>query len=507
MNKKQWHESLLEDYGQKYINMKRIFKVINYLLPVVPFIQAQPAANASRPNVVFILADDLGYEALGVNGSADYNTPNLDRMAEEGMRFENCFSQPLSSPTRVQLLTGMYNNRNYTKWAVMSEKDKTIGHMVKEVGYATALAGKWQLSNDGLFPGDAGFDANSFWAYGFDLEKIGFKLKYPKKTPDNYYYNEKQPEERYMVVNNNTPSTTSRYFYPCLIQNDTDFVVTTEQDYGPEINAQFALNFIGKNKNQPFLLYMPLILTHDPFEPTPATPGIASMTLKEKFNEQTGNFKYMVEWMDLQVGLVLDKLKELGLEENTLIIFTGDNGTARQITTKMKDGSLVAGGKGLSTDAGIHVPLIVKWKGKIKGKSVCSDLIDFTDFMPTIADVTGASLPKGPGFFADGRSFLPQLLGKKGKPRDWVFFHYDRNPEVAAVNPDYRRARFVRNKAYKLYDTGELYNVKLDKDEKHAISETKQSKAEKSARKKLQKVLDTMPVPPGYQTPEKINVK
>lgn len=487
--------------------MKKFLNVVSCLLPVVPFVQARPATNAARPNIVFILADDLGFETLGVYGSADYNTPNLDRMAAQGMRFENCFSQPLSSPTRVQLLTGMYNNRNYTQWAVLPEEDKTIGHMLKEAGYTTALTGKWQLSDEGMFPGAAGFDKDMFWAYGFDLEKIGFKLKYPKKTPDNYYYNEKLPEERYMVVNTNTPSTTSRYFYPCLIKNDTSFVVTTENDYGPDLVCNFALDFIEENKDRPFMLYLPMMLVHDPFQATPATPGIASMSLKEKFTTKTDNFKPMVEWMDHQVGLVLGKLKELGLEENTLVIFTGDNGTGRAITTRMKDGSVIAGGKGLSTDAGIHVPLIVQWKGKIKGGSVCSDLIDFTDFMPTLAEVAGASLPKGPRFVPDGRSFLPQLLGKKGNPRDWVFFHYDRNPEVAANNPEYKRARFVRSQEYKLYETGEMYNVKKDPLEQNNIVVDKQSKLEKSERVKLQKVLDEMPVPPGYKAPEKLNVK
>ena len=125
--------------------MKRILNTMTCLLPLVSLVQAKPDAKNTRPNIVFIMADDLGYETLGVNGAADYETPNLDRMAEQGMRFENCFSQPLSSPTRVQLLTGMYNNRNYTKWAVLSENDKTIAHLLKDAGYATALAGKWQL--------------------------------------------------------------------------------------------------------------------------------------------------------------------------------------------------------------------------------------------------------------------------------------------------------------------------------------------------------------------------
>ena len=473
------------------------------LLPLVSLVQAKPEAKSTRPNIVFIMADDLGYETLGVNGAADYETPNLDRMAEQGMRFENCFSQPLSSPTRVQLLTGMYNNRNYTKWAVLSENDKTIAHLLKDASYATALTGKWQLSNDGLFPGDAGFDANSFWAYGFDLEKIGFKLKYPKRTPHNYYYHENQPELKYMVVNNNTPTTTSRYFYPCIIQNDRHFKVTTEDDYGPEINTQFALNFIEQNKNQPFLLYMPLILTHDPFEPTPATPGASAMTLDEKFKDHPTHFKGMVEWMDMQVGRVLSKLKELGLEENTLVIFTGDNGTSKAITTNMKDGSVFKGGKGLSTDAGIHVPLIVQWKGKIKANSICGDLIDFTDFMPTIVEAAGAKLPVGNGFVPDGRSFLPQLFGKKGNPRNWVFFHYDRNPEVADVNPNYIRSRFIRNKDYKLYDNGELYDIKQDPEELHPLSTEDISRKTQVVLEELQLVLDTMPNKLGFQTRKK----
>ena len=475
--------------------MKKILNVLTCLLPVVPVVQARTEAK-TPPNIVFILADDLGYETLGVYGSADYETPHLDKMAAEGMLFENCFSQPLSS--RVQLLTGMYNNRNYTEWAVMSPKSKTFGHMLKDAGYATALAGKWQLSNEGLFPGSAGFDTNSFWAYGFDLEKIGFALKNPSGTAGNYYYNTKNPEERYNVMNKQTPTTTSRYFYPCLIQNDADFLETTENDYGPDVNCDFALKFIEKNQHRPFMLYIPMELTHDPFIATPGTPGVASMSLNEKFKKNDANFKGMVEWLDKKVGQVLDKLKELGLEENTIVIFTGDNGTGRAIKSKMKDGRVITGGKGLTVDAGIHVPLIVQWKGKIKPKSICTDLIDFTDFMPTFADAAGTKLPKGEGIVEDGRSFLPQLLGKKGNPRDWVFFHYDRNPPVAAVNPNYTRARFIRNKTYKLYETGELYNIQLDVDEKHPISQEDRPSNSKATLNNLQLVLDTMPSTPGF---------
>lgn len=483
--------------------MKQIINLVGAFLPLIPSVQANAATNPIRPNVVLIMADDFGFEIPAVNGSADYETPYLDKMAAHGMRFVNCFSQPLSSPTRVQLLTGMYNNRNYTQWAVLSENDKTIAHMLKESGYVTALTGKWQLSNEGLFPGDAGFDANSFWAYGFDLEKIGFKLKYPKSTSDNYYYKKSNPDIKYRVVNKNTPSTTSRYFYPCLIQNDSDFVITTEFDYGPEINTQFALNFIEKNKDKPFFLYMPLILTHDPFEPTPITPGVNTMTLEEKLTDHPDHFKSMVKWMDKQVGRVIDKLTELGLEENTIVIFTGDNGTARAISTNMKDGTVFKGGKGLTMDAGIHVPLFVQWKGKIKGNSVCEDLIDFTDFMPTVAEITGANLPCGSHYVADGHSFLPQLLGKKGFRRDWVFFHFDRNPEVATVNPAYKRARFIRSKTFKLYDNGEIYNVQKDPDELLVIAPEQLSAKNRRELKNLQLVLDTMPNPLNIRTQNK----
>ena len=460
----------------------------------------QTAAAAGRPpNVILILADDLGYECIGENGTTSYRTPHLDRLAREGVRFEYCFAQPLCTPTRVQLMTGQYNYRNLRKWGALPPGSPTFGHMMQAAGYATACIGKWQLSGDGETPRSAGFAESSMWAYGFDLERIGFQLKRPKGAPDNYYFNPRNPTERYDVVETDRPHMTSRYWRPCILRNESKLVPTTEKDYGPDINCDFALDFIGRNRDRPFFLYYPMILTHGPFEPTPETPGVASMALAQKLKGRKENFKYLVEHIDRIVGRVMGRLDELGLAENTLVLFTGDNGTGMSVVTETSAGSL-RGGKGATIDAGVRVPLLVRWKGRAAAGRVCRDLVDMTDFLPTIAAATGAKLPSGPGLTLDGRSFLPQVLGQPGSPRDWVFCHFDKNPAQADFNPKFPRARFARSKEYKLYDNGRLYHVASDPLEQTVIASVSASPAARAARQALQQVLDSMHVKPDFYT-------
>jgi len=179
-------------------------------------------------------------------------------------------------------------------------------------------------------------------------------------------------------------------------------------------------------------------------------------------------------------------------------MFTGDNGTMQGIRTRMKDG-VIAGGKGATTDAGTRVPLVVQWKGAAAQGKVCGDLVDFTDFLPTIAEATGAKLPVGPNLTLDGRSFLPQVRGEKGNPREWVFCHFDKNPAKAEFNPKFPRARFARGKRFKLYDDGRLYDVLKDPLEEHVIPPGADSEAD-AARKVLQAVLDSMVVKPDFYT-------
>ena len=349
------------------------------------FLQACNTKPA-RPNIILIMADDLGYEGLSCYGSTSYSTPELDKLAETGIKFDYCYSTPLCTPTRVQLMTGKYNFRNYTEFGSLKPGEFTFGHLFQDAGYKTCVAGKWQLAGrikganyrgEGTLPEDAGFDEHCLW----------------------------QVKDR-----------GSRFWDPTVQQNGR-LITDLQGKYGPDIFCDYINDFVKRNKSNPFFVYFPMALTHNPFIPTPDSKDV-SQGLNKKDPKY---FKDMVEYTDKLVGKMVRNLENQGLLENTLVIFTGDNGTNRQIVSRMGT-QKIHGDKGNSTEAGTHVPLLVYWKGKIALGRVCSDLIDFTDFFPTLAEVANISLPKDEIF--DGRSFLPQLLGEAGNPRDWVFCHY-----------------------------------------------------------------------------------
>ena len=191
----------------------------------------------------------------------------------------------------------------------------------------------------------------------------------------------------------------------------------------------------------------------------------------------------MIAYMDKMVGRVTSQLEALKLSEKTLVIFTGDNGTHPSLRSTLK-GREVNGGKGRPTDAGTHVPLIAQWKGRIPAGKVNQDLIDFTDFLPTLAEITDATVPGG--ITIDGRSFAPQLRGQEGKPREWIYCHYD--PRWSNFKP----ARYAQNKQYKLYDDGMFFNYRRDPLEQTPLSEPGLTAAQLAAMRKLQHVLDTL---------------
>ncbi len=404
-------------------------------------------ARARKPNVIVIMADDLGYECLGCYGSKSYKTPTLDELAATGVRFEHGYSQPLCTPSRVKIMTGRSNFRNYTVFGALGPKEKTFGHLAKSAGYATCIVGKWQLAardrGVGTRPGPAGFDEHCLW----------------------------QVDRR-----------ESRYRDPVIVQNGK-YREDLRGRYGPDIFCEYALEFIERNKKRPFFLYFPMALTHAPFEPTPDTEEWKS----GKTKNDKKHFADMVAYMDKIIGRMVRKLDDVGLRENTLLLFTGDNGTPRGITSVMKDGSIIKGGKGSTTDAGTHVALIANWKGAIRSGKVCSDLVDFSDIVPTIAEAAGATV----SWDIDGRSFLPQLRGRPGNPRDWIFIWYRRNPGDTLY-------RFARDKRWKLYDVGKyqrankLFDVSADVLEENPIGPGQVGKQAAAARKKLQAVLDSM---------------
>src|SRR4051794_39538247 len=370
------------------------------------------AAEAKKPNIILILADDLGYETLGANGGESYKTPNLDSLAAGGMRFDRCYVQPLCTPTRVGLMTGISNARNYIEFGTMDPNATTFANLLKNAGYATAIAGKWQLGHDKKLPQRFGFDESCLW-------------QHTRRPP--------------------------RYANPGLEFNgiERDF---HNGEYGPDLVNDFALEFIEKNKSKPFFLYYPMMLTHAPYQPTPDSPNWDPKAQGEKVNHDNKHFADMVAYMDKLVGSVVSKLDELKIRDNTLIIFLGDNGTGKGVNSKIQ-GAKYAGGKGDTNARGMHVPLVANWPGHIRGGSVNDDLIDSTDFLPTICAAAAAKIPAS--LKIDGHSFWPQLMGEKGQPREWIYIWYARDglPPVR---------EFVMTKEFKLYRSGRFYDLKKD---------------------------------------------
>ena len=410
---------------------------------VITLITALATFAAPRPNVILIMADDLGYETLGTYGGTSYKTPVLDKLAAGGVRFDQCFVQPLCTPTRVQLMTGIYNVRNYINFGNMDREATTFGNLFQQAGYATCIAGKWQLGRDLELPKKFGFDEYCLWQH--------------MRRPERY----KNPG---LEING--------------ITNDW-----TNGEFGPDLVNAYALDFIKRNKNAPFFLYYPMMLTHSPYIPTPDSPNYNDPLKRPTKGEDEPNphFADMVAYMDKLVGKVLTRLDELGLRENTLVIFVGDNGTGRGLVSKMGSRTVI-GGKGQTTDAGMHVPLIASWPAKMRAGRVCPDLVDSTDFLPTICEAAGISIPAG--LTIDGRSFLPQIRGEKGKPREWAYCWYSREGVLAQA----RECAF--NSRFKLYRSGEFYDLAQDKVERRPLAVAGLAGEAAKAAKLLQGALD-----------------
>lgn len=394
-----------------------------------------------RPNVILIMADDFGYECVGANGGTSYKTPNLDKLAANGIRFENCFVQPLCTPTRIQLMTGKYNVRNYTQFGILDPSQKTFGNFFHNAGYVTGIFGKWQLGNNKNLPKHFGFDTYTLWQH--------------TRRP-------------------------TRYANPGLeIQgNEINF---TNGEYGPQIFIEHLLKFIETNKDKPFLAYYPMCLTHAPFQPTPDSPDWDSKRTGEEYSNKK-HFKEMTEFVDKNVGRIVKKLAETGLTEKTLIIFLGDNGTGRQITSQFK-GKPYQGGKGSTTEAGMHVPLIVSFPNKIKSGNVNTNLVDSTDFLPTIAEAAGIELPQDAE--RDGISFYPQLLGQETKPREWVYSWF------LGQRISGQESVFAFDKHFKLYREGTFFDLSNDPKEKNPLNSELLNEKQKNAKQKLQTVLNS----------------
>ncbi len=397
---------------------------IIFLISVMAFASCRQEKQEHKPNVILIMADDMGYECLGSYGGLSYKTPILDKLAAEGIRFANCVSQPLCTPSRVKIMTGLYNYRNYEYFGYLNLDQPTFGKLMKDAGYATCIAGKWQLNglaykekvpdwNDPSRPNKFGFDEYCLW----QLTK------------------ERKEGERYADP---------------LIEQNGRMLPRQADAYGPDIFSDFVLDFIERKKDGPFFIYYPMVLVHDPFVPAPGSEDWKNPSLRYK--NDTAYFRDMVVYADKIVGKIWDKLKETGLEKNTILIFTGDNGTNPTIFSKTKK-RLVRGDKGNTTDGGTHVPLIVYWPEKIKKGSVFEPLVEFSDFYPTLAELTGKEVQ------TDGKSFYTLLANGTYEPRQTAFVYYD--PQWGRRVNQYR-GEFIRTLDYKLYRDGRFFSLRTD---------------------------------------------
>lgn len=428
------------------------------LLMSVAIISILPSARAASqpakpPNFLVILADDLGAKELGCYGHPTHKTPNLDRLAREGMMFRTCYSTPLCSPTRVALLTGRYGFR--TGWLSLigrayapvegtpeydlGAREITFADLLKTRGYATALAGKWQLPGElPTLIHDCGFDEYSMWAYVHNLPKDA-EYDGPIKGA----------------------IATSRYWHPSIVQNGK-FVPTTEKDYGPDMHTDFMLDFISRNRERPFLAYCPTPQTHSPWDPTPDPANSGRKT-------QPG-FEANLQYLDHLVGRMVSGLEKMGKRNNTIIIFLGDNGTE-------------GAGKGRVTELGSRVPLIVSCPGIVKSGVVSDELINVTDILPTLAEFAGASLPTDR--VIDGKSFAGVLEGKTTGSREWLFSYLtDR--------------RMLRSKRWLLEEDGKFYDCGDSRDGTGYVDVTNSTApVVLEARRKFDEILKDLPAPAG----------
>jgi len=406
---------------------------------------------SSKPNVVLIMADDIGFEALGINGTDDYKTPVLDSLARNGINFTNAYSQPLCTPTRVKIMTGKPNYINYEYFTYLNPNQKTFGNLFQENGYKTTIVGKWQL-NGIQYDLENNQDLNRPYHFGFDE----YCLWWLRERGD-------------------------RFANPNIVQNAKK-LETNMDDYGADIFSDFIVDFIEKNKDDPFFVYYPMALVHDPFRPTPDSKDWNDLD-KRNVGNNPKYFSDMVTYMDKVVGKITDALKKNNLDKNTILIFLGDNGTDTKVVT-LNNGKEIKGSKGGSIKFASNVPMIVNWNKHIKDSRTSDALIDFTDFYTTFEDILDIENPD-----SYGKSLLPLILNDGYKQRDVLITYY--NPMWGTRVLD--RGVYAQNKTYKLYKSGKFFKYSEDLFEENSLLLSKLSEKENEIYNFLKKSLDSVP--------------
>ncbi len=393
-----------------------------------------PAVFASdkKPNIIFILADDLGIGEVSCYGAENYKTPHIDELARGGIRFTHAYTPSLCGPSRACILTGRYAFRtggtNQDKVGQLKPENETIlPKILKSAGYVTTMAGKW--SQFPLEPADWGFD------------------EYLRFQGSGQYWNTQKKAKTYTVNGKKTP--------------------LLDGEYLPDKMHNFVVDFITRHKEDPFFVYYSLSHIHGDILPTPDSRQDSKVIYADN-----------VTYMDKLVGKLVAELDRLKLREKTMLVFFGDNGTANKYSDQaIIGGRRLVGAKGSMLEGGSLEPMIINWPGTTPAGKVSDAMIDSTDFMETFAEMAGAKLPHDT--IIDGRSFNGQICGEKGESRDWVYI------QLAGQ-------WYVREKKWKLNQDGKLYDMNKAPFEEILVAADSKDPEAIAARKRLQSALDQL---------------
>lgn len=368
---------------------------------------------ARKPNIIVILADDLGYGDLACYGAKDIATPHIDRMASEGAKFTSCYVAPVCTPTRASLMTGciaqrvgiggvMFPRNNHG----LNPDENTLPELLKAQGYATAIIGKWHLGNQDMFqPLNHGFD---YWYGTPSSNSQGFDPGIKRFAPD-CVWREGHTRESILKLKE----------APCpLLRDNVVIEVPADQTQFTQRYTREAIRFITEKKDKPFFLYLPHNMPHIPLHASADFVG----------KSKRGTYGDTIQELDWSTGEILRALKELGLDENTLVIFLSDNGPN---TATGGNAGPLKGGKGSNLEGGVRVPFVARWPGKIPGETVSGEAITVMDLLPTLTRLAGGEVPADR--VIDGKDIWPLLAGKPAAKSPHEAIYYLRGRGVQGV--------------------------------------------------------------------------